>query len=259
MKLTMAGSLVAVCLTTLSAGAAPFGFYEDGDAFGFSAWTSLEREGGGGGATVTPQIGVALDGHSTAIVLDPGAVEASEFLSDVIYTPGLGGNMTSYAPSGASISGMRFDFYAGANGSVAGTGAPNDLGFYFQTTVGHVWFYDIDTLAIGNGWNTYEASFDFNAGLGWYGFDDIDRSGASYGDGDEATFLADLALVDNLGIWITYADDKPTGIYGIDNFGLTVPEPQTYVVLGVALLTVAFVFRKRITDSLANTQAMLQS
>jgi hypothetical protein len=52
----------------------------------------------------------------------------------------------------------------------------------------------------------------------------------------------------------------------LDNFALNdaivdlkVPEPETYLVLGMALLSVVVVFRKRICESLTEARTMMMS
>lgn len=227
--------------------------YQDGDVNPFTG-TSEDMFGGAG--TEPPTLNTV--GARTAVQLDPNV--GNTLLSDVVFTPDLTQagyqSMTAYGPSGTQIAGMRFDFYAGANGD--GTGAPVGLGFYFQTTGGHVWYYDIANTYIGNGWNTYAVPFIYDAGVygtsGWYGYEDNSQVDL-LGSGD---FTTDLGIVNRLGIWITYQDNNSDQVYGIDDFGLTVPEPETYVVLGMALLSVAFIFRKRITVSLAEARAMMQ-
>jgi len=246
--------MLATGFVTLNAMATPILYsYQDGDDFAFSGWTSEALFGGAGTETPTYD---TVDSR-TAVLLDPNV--GSTLQTDVIFTEALTGvgyqNMNSYGPNGTQIAGMRFDFYAGANGD--GTGAPAGLGFYFQTTGNHVWYYDILTT-IGGGWNTYSVPFAYNAGLydsgGWYGYEDNTQiTPLTSGD-----FTTDLGSVNRLGIWITYQDDNSTQVFGIDDFGLTVPEPETYLVLGMALLGMAVVFRKRITESLTEARAMMQ-
>jgi len=251
----VACGLLTTGLLTLNAMATPILYsYQDGDDFAFDGWTSEGVFGGAG--TETPTYNT-VDGR-TAVLLDPNV--GNSLQTDVILTPALTGvgyqNMNAYGPSGTQIAGMSFDFYAGANGN--GTGAPAGLGFYFQTTGNHVWYYDILPAYIGDGWNTYSLAFSYDADPygsgGWYGYTDNTQT-TPLGSGD---FTTDLGLVNGLGIWITYQDNNSDQIYGIDDFGLTVPEPETYMVLGMALLTMAFVFRKRITDSLADARSMMQ-
>jgi len=145
--------------------------------------------------------------------------------------------------------GVSFDFYSSQPSDSA------QVSLYFQATSGNVWYYDVGLAA--NGWDSYSATFTYSF-AGWFGItDDGFVTYEAIGD-FSAIFDADLATVSRLGISIVYDNANGAQVYGIDDFGLTVPEPETYVVLGMALLTMAFVFRKRITVSLAEARAMMQ-
>jgi len=173
---------------------------------------------------------------------------------DVIFTTGsnLAGDL-DYGLEGMAIGGIQFDFYAGALGEGSG-GAPDALTVYFQGDGGSVWFYNIDTSLISDNWATYYVSM--GSATGWEGYASNAVGASSLASGD---FVGDLADVDRVGISIQYAADLDGQVYGIDDFGLTVPEPETYLVLGMALLSIAVVFRKRISDSLADARAMMQA
>ncbi|MFU8779968.1 MAG: PEP-CTERM sorting domain-containing protein, partial [Kiritimatiellia bacterium] len=88
----------------------------------------------------------------------------------------------------------------------------------------------------------------------WFGWGNDSFAGVA-----GSAFSAALADVARIGIYITYQPNLAGQVYGIDNFGLTVPEPETYMILGMALLSVAVVFRRRITESLAEARAVLQA
>lgn len=228
---------------------------QDGDNTPFADWTvagllasdtTTGSANAGSGETPVPDAttggpGIDVGGQNALRIT---ATTSDAFApTDIIYTtaPALTGNFTSFSGIG-----VAFDFYAGGNGD--GSGAPTDLGVYLQSGGSEVWYYSI-TSPIVDGWGSYGASFSSGA---WYGFTD-NTWGAVATD-----FQGALADVTALGIYITYQGDTPGQIYGIDNFGLAVPEPETYMVLGMALLTVAFVFRKRITESLAEARTMMQ-
>jgi len=255
-KISFAGGLITLSLLATAVQAAPMLYnWQDGSVERpFADWTSVDAINGGAG-TATPGAGASL-------TITPGPLGVGDIRQDDIYTTNLGllggatpADMTSYGASGTEIAGMRFDFYAGADG--AGHGAPDGLWFYFQTTDSERWYYEIDTGYINDGWNTYDVSFDWGAdrygSLNWFGIDGV-------GDPIIGAAGFDAAITDiaGLGISIQYLENNSTQTYGIDNFGLTVPEPETYMVLGMALLTVAFVFRKRITESLDEARAMMQ-
>ena len=239
-----AGLLMAAFMASYAMATPILQVWQDGDVYPFANWTSLDYDGG------APVVGNPmstigeLDGRD-AIILDPGSL--ANPATDLIFTTdaALIGNLTTFA-------GMQFDFYAGANGD--GTGAPAALEFYFQTATER-WFYTIGGSYIQDGWYTYSIPFVY--GVAAYGY-----TGwlADPGTNTEVGFGDALGQVTGLGISITYLSgvEKPDQEYGIGLMGLTVPEPETYMVLGMALLSVAFVFRKRITDSLAEVRATLQ-
>jgi hypothetical protein len=233
--------------------------WQDGDTKGFANWDSEELLGG----TVKDDIASGSVGGRTAMVTDPDVVDETLF-TDVHFTTDTGliadGNLSAWGASDVDLKGMQFDFYANADGD--GTGAPTGLGFYFADTGGHVWYYDIDPSYITDGWATYSVDFEFNYSAygqsGWYGF--ADNTWASpLVEGNFTTDIATDGAVDRLGVWIAYDTFNSDQAYGIDDFGLTVPEPETYLVLGMALLSVAIVFRKRISDSLAEARAMMHA
>lgn len=166
--------------------------------------------------------------------------------TDIFYTSAFGTDLdvTGYA-------GLAFDFYADNE-------APQDLGFYFQSsTENSIWYYSIDDTYSIDTWHTYHAPF--SSVSGWRGYSWAGGNYNLYGAGPAATAF-DLAIldVDQLGFYIAYNDPSAVNIYGFDNFGLTVPEPETYMALGMALLGMAFVFRKRITESLDEVRAAIQ-
>lgn len=188
--------------------------------------------------------GVSMNGRDaiqiTADTVGFG-VEASVFS-----TTAFAGDMTDYQGSGAVVAGMAFDFYSAGD-------APSGLGLYFQSAFGggSVWYYDITPIA-GNDWNTYGAAF--GSGAGWYGYEDNTWAVSM----DSADFADALTDVTAHGMFVFFNPNQAGQEYGLNDFGLTVPEPGTYVVLGMALLSVAFIFRKRITVSLAEARAMMQ-
>ena len=234
--------------------------WQDGDVGGkaFANWGSEELQGG----TVKDTASAGTTGGETAMVTDPDT-DASLY-TDVHFTTDSGliqdGNLSAWGANDVDLKGMQFDFYANANGN--GTGAPTGLGFYFADTGGHVWYYDIDPSYITDGWATYSVDFSFNYSAygqtGWYGF--ANNTWASpLVEGDFTTDITTDGAVDRLGVWIAYDTANSLQEYGIDDFGLTVPEPETYLVLGMALLSVAIVFRKRISDSLAEARSMMHA
>jgi hypothetical protein len=174
---------------------------------------------------------------------------------DVVFTTdsSLTGDLSGLGVAGAPVS-LQFNFYANADGS--GAGAPAGLGFYFQNTDNSVWYYDIQGGYIDDGNNTFSVQLDY----------DTDAYGSTtwrgYADNTQATSLAasdfDITAIQRVGVWIAYNTSNSTQDHQIGLYGLSVPEPETYLILGMALLSVAIVFRKRISESLAEARAMMQ-
>jgi len=243
--------------------------WQDGPAGkDFLNWSSEELNGGTVKETTTSgSVGLGGDAD-TALILDPNTGGDGTVYRDVHFTTAsdliANGNLSAWGDNDLDIYGMQFDFYAGADGEGNG-GAPLNLGFYFASENAgeeHVWYYNIGTDYITDGWATYGVAFDFNYSnygqSGWYGFQD----NSWFPSLDATDFANDIStdgVVDRLGVWIAYDTFNDDQIYGIDDFGLTVPEPETYLVLGMALLSIAVVFRKRISDSLADARAMMHA
>jgi hydrogenase/urease accessory protein HupE len=61
-----------------------------------------------------------------------------------------------------------------------------------------------------------------------------------------------------VGFWIAYNENTTQG-HKLGLYGISVPEPETYLILGMALLSIAIVFRKRISESLAEARALMRS
>jgi len=62
--------------------------------------------------------------------------------------------------------------------------------------------------------------------------------------GSEDQFLADLSTIDWIGVYVSRSGSGAQD-YGIDNFGLHIPEPAELIMLAVALATSAYSRRKR--------------
>ena len=114
--------------------------------------------------------------------------------------------------------------------------APGSLAMYFYSP-SRVWSLALAAPAV-TVWTHYVVSLDYAAG--WMG-----GPGA-----DEVTFASDLSMVDSIGIYIgrNYAgcDLPPAQRYGLDAFSaqtLAVPEPESYVLLLAASLSLLIVFR----------------
>ncbi len=193
--------------------------------------------GGGGGVDVGGRDAIEITG-STADEIPRGYLFS---------TTAFNGPTVNYNGSGSNVNAITFDFYA------TGT-APSGLGFYFQSTGGSHWFYNISSIGAADTWNTYEVGV---TGSGWLGYANINWTGDPLVGVDAAWG----AGIQQLGMFVFFNPTDAGQQYGLSDIGvgMTVPEPETYMALGMALLTVAFVFRKRITESLADARAMMQT
>lgn len=156
---------------------------------------------------------------------------------EVDYIGETGGNLSgnmAYTNVGA----IQFSFLADANGT---NDLPGGLRVYFiSTSTNIIWYYNITSVSAG--WNTYSANIGFGS---WYNTD---------GYNSQSYFDSSLLDVDEVGILLTYQGGVDYESYGIDNFQLLdapIPEPETYVVLGFALLSLGVTFRRKLRDQLA--------
>lgn len=245
MNLFAGGVVVAFAIGNLMA--APLIDWQDGSAGKtYTGWQAGEAAGFTQEGAVnmgTGGVGVNVGGKQSLAITTNTVGDYFPTLGDTFSTAAFGANanMTAYGPSGVPV-GVQFQFYVD-------TVAPAELGFFFQNN-NNYWYYDIYPIT-GSGWQTYGASFDY--GTGWRGYEN-NLLGSPLASG---VFNTDITSVDRLGLFIVYEPNKGQ-TFGVHEFGMTVPEPETYLVLGMALLSVAFIFRKKITDSLAEARAMIQ-
>lgn len=111
----------------------------------------------------------------------------------------------------------------------------DSLWVQFQSsTNSQVWSYSLTVPGLDE-WTYMSASLAYSANWNYSGF-----------GGDEDLFLADLATIDWVGVYI----DEGTEInhdYGLDNWKLMVPEPADYALACAALLVVLLAVRRRRT------------
>jgi len=135
---------------------------------------------------------------------------------------------------------LQFDFYADSG---VGNDGPAKLELFFRDTGGQHWFHDLGSIAGGWSDSLYvEVAYNY-----WYSIDGPDA---------ESDWLASLGAVDQVGIYLTYQPGNPTQTYAIDNYMLRddviVPEPSTFLFLGVAFVSMGMSFRKRLHETLAS-------
>jgi len=223
---------------------------QDGSAQNpFNGWAgNIEARYTGAGAKGSMTIDVNVGGKD-AILVEANTGGDFGVYEDILWTASstLAGNL-DYTDSGLDVTTIEFDFYASREGD--GTGAPSSLEVYLQGNGGNVWYYAIDNIS--DGWNHYVAPISSSA---WYGFtDSTETVGLNAGD-----FANTLGDVDRLGFAIAYVSNEANQDYAFDDIGLHSPEPETYMVLAVALLSMAIVFRKRIKESLAEVRSVVNA
>lgn len=249
MKKQMLGALVVSLVVAAAPGLAVPIVDEDWTAAGAEGWLA-ENDPTLGGVAYGSLANPGGAAHAGALGITGGgpAIGPRDFIN-IAGAPF--GTPLNYATlGGGGVQGIHFDFY------VDSATVPSALQLYFVGN-GNIWFYDLSSQ-LATGWNTIGANFNASTPGDMFG------SWVQYpefGIGD--VWTTDIQTVSRIGLELSYLSSLGGQIYGVDNFTLDdqtflVPEPETYVVLGIALLSMAFVFRKRITDSLAEARAMIQ-
>jgi hypothetical protein len=122
---------------------------------------------------------------------------------------------------------------------------------YFLGSSGAMWMLDLPTSA---------GEHDFEANLLWGSW--FDRLGV----GTSGDFLADInTTVTNIGYRISY-DAGYAGVAGFSIKDITlddeilgyIPEPQTYAMLGMALVSLGVTFRRRLNGAVDSLKATLR-
>ncbi len=217
--------------------------WQDGAGNPYAGWSTSAFGGYGLPNTLNPLSEDTVAG--TPAIEITGSTTDFSVRGVLLTTDEFAGPTVDYDNSGSDVDALTFDFYA------VGT-VPSLLGFYFQSSGGSHWFYNIASIGAADAWNTYEVGV---ASSGWLGYGNLDWTGAP-----GETIDAAWADISEVGMYFWFNPNQAGQEYALADYGvgMTVPEPETYVVLGMALLTVAFIFRKRITVSLAEARAMMQ-
>lgn len=131
----------------------------------------------------------------------------------------------------------------------AETVQPSGLALYMHgLTSGRTWVYNLTLPAIGE-WVQYGVPM---GGLGAWQREDL--TPALAGD-----FLADLADVDWIGLFIARNPSTAEQNYGLDDVQLAVPEPQTICLLLAAFMSLAFTFRSKVGSVFAGVKGMVRA
>lgn len=192
-----------------------------------NGWTYAVGSPPGGGAQ-TVDVG-ALGGHANAVRVlfgDQGAGPSSPEDEKIFANSGNFAGNQDYTVSSAG--GVTFSFYAQDYTTPLDTVAL----FFYSGTSGRTWRYSLAGPATVGAWINYSAPMSWTAN--W--------TSPTFG---QAEFTADLADVDQIGIWVNRSADTGAQTYALDDFGLIAPEPSTYVILGFTLLTLAITLRRK--------------
>jgi len=218
----------------------------------WEAADDLPGDGDGAYGTLTHSA-TPVGGIGNVLQITGGTPETAP--RDFIYTPDapFTGN---YASMG--VQGIWFDFYVDPdNGSV-----PSALQLYFvsDNNEERAWFFDLSS-SLTEGWNTYGANFHATTPTDPFGF----GSWVQYSEfGLGGDWTADIGNITEIGIELSYLSGIGGQIYAIDNFTLDgdpflVPEPETYAFIAMALLSLAFVYRKRLEEQFQVAMAHMQT
>ena len=220
-------------------------FTVDGTYFGDSQ--SVGVNAGQYEITVSGDVGLNVQTFLTT-TLDGQGVAPANFVT--------GENV---AGGGVPVLGVSFDFYVDAGNDAT---SPSELNVYFTSSAsGNDWRWRVeDYTTLSTGWNTGLGANIGDSFVDVYGMGSWELVGGTANDID---WLADIKTVTSIGLELGYLVGGGAESYAFDNFALDdsevllVPEPETYFVLAMALLSVAVVFRKRISESLAEARAMM--
>jgi hypothetical protein len=192
----------------------------------------------GGGASTVDVGGIGATGAAVRVTFGSQGFPANEDEKVFASTNSSGGIFAgnqSYAGLSYYVS---FKFYADDF-----TTASNTLAlFFYSETSGRTWKYALDGPASINHWYDY-----INLPMSW----SANWSSPGFG---QAQFNADIADVDQLGVWVYRSADTDQQTYGIDSFRLGVfqiPEPSTYAILAFTLLTLGLTLRRKQLISVA--------
>jgi len=203
----------------------------------FFNWTATEKFLGGAPAG-TLDVGdggggVPVPGNNNAGRIEANLGSIPGFFSDQVYTTS--GAFMTFLHGAKS---MTLDFYSS---TPLGQGG---LQLYLYGN-NYVWYSDVGALSSGWG-NHFTVNFLTATTM------TVDASPFGYWYSNDRTddlFAGDLANATRLGFELTYVPETDGQMYGFDNLNLYdqyfVPEPQTYVVLGFALLSLGVVFRRQ--------------
>lgn len=229
-------------------------FVETWDASGGTAGWDIDNDpdqtpaGGGSGTLDNPSDWLRITGDT-----NPGGGVSDYIFADAAASGGsLAGNL-NYSSAGLNVQGISFRFNNPSATPVA------ELVVYFHSdTSDRTWIHPSLSI-LGGGWNAYGVNI---------GDERIQWGGAWFTEGGDGQteWAADILDVDYIGVRITYLEGIPSQIYGLDDFQIEdvsysnqIPEPETYAMLGFAILSLGFTFRRKLEGSLEAALVHLKS
>jgi hypothetical protein len=208
------------------------------------------QESGAGTLSHDPAVGNPAGSLQTAFAAQggPAVPETSRVYADDAFGSS-GGNLTGdyqqlkdETAEGNWV--VRFDFYAEDY-------VPSSLDFYFYSdTSGNEWTLSLTAPGATDTWTPYgllmshSTSWSLNGGPA----------------GSSAQFAADLSDVDRIGFEVLRNASVAAQEFNVDNFSINflIPEPETYLAIGFALLALGMAFRKKLNESLQTAKAALR-
>lgn len=218
--------MLTIVALVSTAGAAAY--VEEWDGGTIEGWNIENIDGGASYATLDWNTAPLLGGQYEVLRIEGGGVQGG-IIEDIIYADS--------GSSGGNIAGnidytggyyVSFDFYASEE--------PISIDVYFEGA-GVQWIISVDLPSTG--WN-----YNYLQMLTY----DSDWTRLDGGDESAANFITSLQDVDEIGLVISYTGSG-TEVYALDDFTV-VPEPGEWLMIGIVLLSLSFVFRKKLSEAL---------
>lgn len=187
-------------------------------------------------------ISQGLLGGENALILNFGAQGVPQPEEGLAYA-GSGSSFDRFVGDYSGIGNdllVQFRFYAESY-------QPSGLALYFHSdTSGRTWVYNLGLPTVGV-WAGYSVGM---GSMGGWAREDLTPP-------DSADFLADLADVDWIGLYVIRNPNTSSQNYGLDDFQLAVPEPQTICLLLAAMMSLGFTFRSKVGSAMAGMKSLL--
>jgi len=249
----IAALMAAACLIAWSVHAVPL-VTEQGATM--SGWDAEEFGGGAPYLTPDPPTAVGdIHGTGTAGLQMTGPNSPQGTYEDRVFnTTTLAGDWSNIG--GGQVRSIRMDFFSDTHnfGVYDGTtDAPQQLSIYWLGASGAMWAL---TVVPYQNWSSLYANLDSDEA--W-----IDLNGL-FSDTDPE-FGQDMSnTVAEVGIRLAYRPGYDGARFGISSFTLedtyfVIPEPRTYAMLGMAVLSLGITFRRRIGEKMGAFVSSLKS